>query len=754
MRDQDDNSIVMDVDQKPPQISTGWDNPPSFNDLKQDLINAQPVHDLHTSRIKEWEAYRKPTPSNKDGKSTQSRVQPKLIRKQAEWRYAALSEPFLSTPDLFNISPVTWEDKPGAEQNSLLLNNQFQTQIDRVALIDAFVRSAVDDGTVVLRVGWEREEKQVPKQEPIYAYHIAPDMQQYYQQMAQVEQENPVFLLSFPQQMQDGFNIFKQTGIPYQLVPIGVSNTIVSKVVKNCPTIEVCDLNNLYVDPSCKGDLESAKFIIYSFETSMADLKADGRYKNLEKINVTDSSPLTEQNYETPNDPNFQPQGKSRKRIVAYEYWGYWDADNSGHLLPIVATWVNNVLIRLEENPFPDGKLPFTSAAYLPMKNTWTGEPDAELLKENQDIVGAVTRGMIDLLGKSANSQTGFAKGMLDESNKRKFQQREDYEFNPGQNPTVGIYMHEYPDIPQSAQYMLNLMNTDAESLTGVKAFSGAEGISGAGLGSTAAGVRGALDAASKRELGILRRLSNCLIKAGRKIIAMNADFMDEEQVVRVTQDQFVPIRRDDLPGNYDLRLTISTAEDDQAKSQQLAFMMQTSAQVLGPEFSKKILAQIARLNKMPDLVHEIENFQPTPDPVQQQMQQLQMQLLQAQIQLTQAQAMAEGSKGQLNQVKQGTEQAKAGNIQSQTDKNSLDFLQNQNGTKHQQAMEMEQAKGDTTLASQALKMQGTLDQIRMQHNSGLLQQHAGKTLDHNSQLQLLRANADLNPAPVSTQSS
>lgn len=365
MSDQDDNSIIMDVDQKPPQIDTGWENPPSFQDLKQDLTNAQPVHDLQVARIKEWEQYRKPVSTKKDGVSTQSRVQPKLIRKQAEWRYAALSEPFLSTPDLFNISPVTWEDTPGARQNSLLLNNQFQTQIDRVSLIDGFVRSAVDDGTVVLRVGWNREEKQVPKEEPVYAYHIAPEMAQYYQQMAQVEQENPVFLLSFPQQMQDGYTIFKQTGIPYQLVPIGVSNTIETKVVKNCPTIEVCDLNNLYVDPSCKGDLESAKFIIYSFETSMADLKADGRYKNLEKINVTDSSPLTEQNYEAPTDPNFQPTGKSRKRIVAYEYWGYWDADNTGHLLPIVATWVNNVLIRLEENPFPDGKLPFTSGAYL-----------------------------------------------------------------------------------------------------------------------------------------------------------------------------------------------------------------------------------------------------------------------------------------------------------------------------------------------------------------------------------------------------
>lgn len=746
----EDQSIGVAYQDQPQSIATGWENPPTLSILKQDLTNATPVHDGQTAKIAEWERYRKGKTNTPKGEG-QSKIQPKLIRKQAEWRYAALSEPFLSTPDLYNINPVTWEDVPGARQNSLILNNQFQTQIDRVAFIDSYVRSAVDDGTIIVRVGWDFEEREVPKQEPIYSYSVAVDMMDIYQRMAQTEQENPVFLLNYPQQLQDGYEIFKATGIPYALTPIGVANTTELKTIKNCPTVEVCDLNNLYVDPSCKGDLETAKFIIYSFETSLAELKADGRYKNLEAINVSNSSPLTEQNYEAPNDPNFQPEGKPRKRIVAYEYWGYWDTDNNGLLRPIVATWVNNVLIRLEENPFPDKKIPFVSIPYLPVKNSIYGEPDAELLKDNQDIIGAVTRGMIDLLGKSANSQTGFAKNMLDETNKRKFQRGDDYEFNPGTDPRQGIFTHTFPEIPQSAQFMLQLMNVDAESLTGVKSFSGAEGISGAGLGQTAAGVRGALDAASKRELGILRRLSNGLIKIGRKIIAMNAEFLDEETVVRITEDEFVPIRRDDLPGNYDLRLTISTAEDDQAKAQQLAFMLQTSAQTLGPDFSKLFLAEIARLNKMPDMVRKIEQYQPQPDPMQQMMQQKQLELLQAQINLTNAQAMAEGSKGQLNQVKQGTEVAKAGQIQSQTDKNNLDFLQTQNGVKHQQAMEMEQTRGDTLLAAQAMKQQGTLDQIQAQHNSGLLQQLASATTNHKSQLQLMRAQRDLNPPTQST---
>ena len=74
-----------------------------------------------------------------------------------------------------------------------------------------------------------------------------------------------------------------------------------------------------------------------------------------------------------------------------------------------------------------------------------------ELLEDNQKILGAVTRGAIDLLAKSANSQTGVAKGLLDSTNRIRFRNGDDYEYNPNGNPQSSIYMHKYPEIPQSA---------------------------------------------------------------------------------------------------------------------------------------------------------------------------------------------------------------------------------------------------------------------------------------------------------------
>lgn len=77
-----------------------------------------------------------------------------------------------------------------------------------------------------------------------------------------------------------------------------------------------------------------------------------------------------------------------------------------------------------------------------------------------------------------------------------------------------------------------------------------------------------ALDAASRRETSILRRLAYGVVLIGRKIVSLNAELLSDEEVIRITDEEFVTVRRDDLPGNYDIRLTISTAEEDAARLQ------------------------------------------------------------------------------------------------------------------------------------------------------------------------------------------
>lgn len=676
------------------EVLSDWKNPPKVGDLKQDFKDAQPNQQAQIVKINKWLDNLNVTGTavvtSAKGKSS---VVPKLIRKQAEWRYSALTEPFLSTDDVFNVDPVTFEDKEGAIQNELVLNNQFNTKLDKVAFIDEYVRTGVDEGTVIARVGWEYEDTLVEVEVPDFELVPVQDpaVLQQHQQLHQMIQEDPEgFAAEVPPELQQAHQIFMETQ-GMQQVQVGSHMEKQNKVIKNHPTVEVVDVRNVVIDPTCNGNINKAAFVVYSFETCLSDLKKDGRYKNLDQIGVNAQSVLSDPDHTTQDTSAFTFKDKPRKKFVAYEYWGYWDIDGDGIAEPIVATWVANTLIRLEENPFPDGKPPFVLVQYLPVRKSIYGEPDGSLLEDNQKILGAVTRGMIDVMGRSANGQMATRKDALDVTNKRKFDKGLDYEFNANIDPRQAFHMHTYPEIPQSAQYMVNLQNIEAESLTGVKAFHG--GISGAGLGNTATGVRGALDAASKRELGILRRLAEGIKQIGRKFIAMNAEFLSEEEIVRVTNEEFVPVRKEDLAGNYDLRLTISTAEADNQKAEELAFMLQTTSQSMGPAFTQLILADIARLRKMPDLAKKITEYQPQPDPYAEKMKELELALKEAQVRNETAKGKENEIDSELKRAKILSEQAKAKANKSKADLDDLTFLERESGTDQEKNLELHRAK-------------------------------------------------------------
>ncbi|QPG06972.1 chromosome partitioning protein ParB [Salinimonas marina] len=677
-----------------PQKLTDWENEPSLTQLKQDYTDAKIEADHQIEKIDRWVDALHIKGSAKLAKQKgRSSIQPKLIRKQAEWRYSSLSEPFLSTPDVFNASPVTYEDKKAAEQNELVLNYQFNHHIDKISFIDSYVRAGVDEGTVIVRVGWDYEEAEVEKEVPVFSERLSrdPAFMAQLQQLSQLQQTHPQEFAQLPEDIQRSVVRSLETQQPVQVFQSGSELVTETVVKRNHPTAEVCDYNDVVMDPSAKGDFKKAKFIGYTFTTSLEELKSSGLYTNLDQIQLTKNSPLADPDSHTPDNTNFNFKDEPRKKFTAFEYWGFWDIDSSGKVKPIVATWAGETLIRLEENPFPDGELPFVVVPYLPVKNSLYGEPDGELVKDNQDVVGAVTRGMIDILGSMANGQRGTRKDALDAINRRRFEQGQDYQFNGNVDPRQAFHVQTFPEIPNSAQFMFQQQNMEAESLTGVKAFSG--GLSGQALGDTATGIRGALDAASKRELGILRRLADGIVKIGRKFISMNAEFLSEEEVIRVTNEKFVAVKRDDLAGKIDLKLTISTAEEDNAKAQELAFMLQTTGPSSDPAEVRMIRAEIARLRKMPDLAKRIAEYQPQPDPLEQQKQQLEIQKLQIELAELQSKVGVNQSTAELNM-------ARADEVSSKADLNNLDFVEQESGVKQERDIQKhgEQARSNAQL--------------------------------------------------------
>ena len=677
----ENNQLQVDPSQMA-RLQPDWPKEPDLRDLKLDLENAKQSHSGQIAKIDKWKELVEVSGAQKPKKvKGRSSVAPKLIRRNNEWRYSALSEPFLGSNKICKVEPTTAEDTECARQNELLINWQFRTKMNRVKMIDDFVRIVVDEGTAILRTGWKRCTVSILVDRPQFDFFPMRTEEQVaqFQQALAAKQDNPRgFDEGASEEMKAAVTFYEESGEATFAVLTGYVKVPEEKVIENQPVIDILNPRNVVIDPSCEGDIDKALWAVVSFETNKAELKkSPGRYKNLEFVNWESNAPVSSNEHASTTPDTYNMNDPLRRKVVAYEYWGWADIKNDGTLTPIVATWIGNVMIRLEENPYPDGKIPLVVANYLPVKRSLYGEPDAELLEDQQRILGAVTRGMVDLIGRSANGQQGIAKGMLDVVNKRKFMDGEDYEFNPQQNPANNYIEHRAPDLPQSAMAMISMQNNEAEGLTGVKAFGG--GVSGDGYGDVAAGIRGVLDAASKREMAILRRLAQAWVSVFNKIIAMNAVFLSEEEVVRVTNEEYVTIRREDLAGNFDLTVDIATAEVDNQKAEDLSFMLQTIGPNGDPKMVYMLLAEIAELKRMPALAHSLRTFDHTPSPEAQRMQQLEIE---------EKEALVEKIRSEIR-----LNDAKAQEAVAKKEQADLDYVEQETGTKHERDKDLQRAQ-------------------------------------------------------------
>lgn len=677
---------------------TDWENPPSLEDLKKNFTACHQSHSVQVAKMKNWRdallvkgAHK---PPKRDGKSS---YQPKLIRKQAEWRYSALSEPFLSTEDLLDVIPITAGDRTSAYHNKLILNHQLNNQLDKITFIDQLSRRLVNEGTAIIRTGWKSEERTHTKTVPVYDLQPTADpkdIEKINDGLA-VLQTNPFFLDTLPEADRLAIEGSLRSGTIMKAVMVGSREETVTEVVTNQPDLTICNFENVYVDPSCGYDISKAGFVIYAFETSKSELLKSGLYSGVDKINFDDIA-VTSQSDANFNGKSsgFQYEDAARKKVVAYEYWGEWDIDGSGITKPVIITWVGDTIIRMEENPYPHKRIPFVLIPYMPITDEVFGEPDAELLEDNQKLIGAVSRGMVDIMASIATGQRGFRSDALDPSNKRRFMRGEDYEIRGNVDPRSVVYTHDFPEIPQSALLMIQQQQYEAESITGIKAFSG--GVSGDALGSTATGIRSALDAVSKRELNIIRRIAKGIVEIGHHILAMNSVFLNDEEIIRITDDHFVTIRRESLAGRFNIKLKVSTAEANNMKANQFSFMLQTLGNTLPWDVTKIIMAELARLQEMPDIAQQLLDYTPQPDPLEQQEAQLRIMKLQAEIEMARAKTQEAYANAQLlMNGKANLHNAQANLAQSQADMHNLDYLEQESGTKQARELQLraEQAR-------------------------------------------------------------
>ena len=624
-----------------------------LNRFKDDLKAADQLRQEWFNKIQEFRSQTAGLPYGNEVKG-KSRIVSLDIKKQLEWMLPTLADPFLSTSDVIKCNPVTYEDVLAARQNELLLNTQFCRKFPRYNFMMKALKVLATEGTLVVQTGWDYEDEEV-------------------ETMVEAVVAHP------------------ETGEEV----IAMTKEKVTKVRKNQPTATVCRNEDIYLDPTCMDDMSKAQFVIHRYETDLSTLKSDGRYKNLDKV-ADQEGHKYDYGYLQQDHTYFKFQDQARKKMVVYEYWGNYDIDEDGIAEPIVCAWIGNTIVRLQSNPYPDQRPPFIVVPFNAVPFQLHGESLASVIGDNQKVKTAIIRGVIDNMAQSNNGQVGMRKGALDIANRKKFLEGKNFEYNGTPND---FWQGSYNQIPSSAFDVLTIMNNEIESQTGVKSFSG--GITGSALGSTATGARGALDATATRRISLVRNVAENLIKPlMRKWMAYNYAFLEEEEIVRITNEEFIPIRRDDLDGNIDIDITISTAEDNSAKAQELSFLLQTMGPNQDFEINKLLMGQIAKLSRMPDLEKQIMNHQQQPDPMEQQAKQLEMQKMMLELEMMQAEIKDKLARAGENTVdmkvkeaKMQVEMAKARKLGSEADGMDLAFLMKNEGVDTQAKQDEENAK-------------------------------------------------------------
>ena len=90
---------------------------------------------------------------------------------------------------------------------------------------------------------------------PDFEFKAAPESGEIHQQLHTMMQENPEkFQQEVPPEVQQAHLLTMQQGAPVMPVQVGTHTEVETKIINNKPTLEICDYNNVIIDPTCNGN--------------------------------------------------------------------------------------------------------------------------------------------------------------------------------------------------------------------------------------------------------------------------------------------------------------------------------------------------------------------------------------------------------------------------------------------------------------------------------------------------------------------
>ena len=581
--------------------------------VKEDYETSAKAKQGIDTKIQTWldEYNGEPYGNESDG---HSKIVVKDIKKAVEWFLPNAVEPFVSKNRIVKLAGITAEDVQRANISEKLLNYQFVRNFDRYGFIYDCFKVGATEGTTVVRCGWElEEEEKVEKLDNITV-----------EQLAQL----------------------RASGIEVTVNEDGSAKLIKRRTLKNNPTARVVRNGRFLLDPSA-GTIDEANYCIEEIDSTLSSLKSDGIYKNLDKLS---DSMLDRDDSYTEEARNSRGEGygydtqdsvsadKSLHKVTVREYWGNLDINDTGIAIPVVVAWVGNVVIRMEENPYPDKKPPFIATPFTKTPFMFWGDPLAEFISDGQFIRSGIMRAMLDNVVQSNNGFKFFRKDSLDPLNKKKLLTGIGgaIEVNGDKND---MWDGNFNQMPATIFNMFEMIQRENESLSGVSNL--AQGLDSRALNSaTASSI--ASSAGQKRMMEIVRRYSELIKELMRKWISYNKVYLNEKEVIRIS-GEYIPFTPDDIDGAYDIDITVGVDGVEENKANQMTMLMQQISGLAGnvdPAIIHSLLAKLSDIWGFPDIAQKLEAYEPPkPDPMQQEIAGLEIEKLKAEIEKLKSEA-------------------------------------------------------------------------------------------------------------------
>jgi len=443
-------------------------------------------------------------------------------------------EIFQSTDDVVSIKSVSSNDMVKAQAFQDLMNYQTERLNDGFMNRYHWINSALQYNIGFKKKTWLRE-TEVEKKTGVFDN----------QEIAQLEQ--------MPQHKIIKETMLSPSDYDLELSPLYQVDYEVTNVLKNQPLDEIVQPTEMRWNSSAKN-LKDAHFVAHKKVVTIDHLlqkEKSGVYFDIASVRdkVGDPNPdLLENRLRDNATPEKYTSDDLRREVDIYECYVKYDMDDKQELSDWIFTVAGegDVLIGAQENTL--GRFhPFLDLVAMPDAfNVVPRKGLVELLAEIQHISTALTRLFIRHLAISNEGRRFVNKNVVDQDDL--INQAIDVAVDG--NPRDAVYPMPITNMSPATMPFFEYLQTKLRRTVGVGDYN--TGGDARQLNPTATGVTALIDQANKKINLIAQIMANYFKEEYRYQIALNQQFIDEPQVIRL-EDKPVQINPEDMQGKFDL---------------------------------------------------------------------------------------------------------------------------------------------------------------------------------------------------------